>query len=157
MEGAYKTTLASITDLANLVGKELGVGPWMLMTQDRINHFADVTEDHQWIHIDDARAKEESPYGGTIAHGFLVLSLTPYLVGQTFSVEQRTMGINYGMDRVRFTNATKVGANIRARVSLLEYNQIPRGAKFKMKVVVEIQGEEKPACIAELISLAYIE
>jgi len=150
-----KTTLASVEDLKRYIGKELGVGPWMEITQERVDAFAEVTEDHQWIHTDPLRSRSESPYRATVAHGFLVLSLTPHLAEQTYVIKSRAMGINYGMDKVRFPNATKVGSNIRARVSVMEYTEIPRGAKFKMKVTVEIENEKKPACVAELISLVY--
>ena len=152
-----KIHLTTIADLKTYVGRELGVSPWMEITQQRVNLFADITEDNQWIHTDPKRCEVESPYGTSIAHGFLILSLTPHLISQTFSIAERVMGINYGMDKVRFPNATKVGAFIRARVAVMEYNQISKGAKFKLKVTVEIQHEQKPACVAELISLIYEE
>ncbi len=150
-----KTTLDDITDLEAYIGMELGLSPWMQISQERINTFAEVTEDLQWIHTDPKRSEIESPYGATVAHGFLVLSLTPHLIAQTFAVKKRSMGINYGMDKVRFPNATKVGSFIRARVAVMEYDRISKGTKFKLKVTIEIQHEQKPACVAELISLVY--
>ena len=150
-----KTIFNRTSELANYIGQDLGVSPWFQIEQSRIDDFARVTEDYQWIHLDVERAQTESPYGNTIAHGFLILSLMPHLVGQSFEISERSMGINYGMDRVRFTNAVKAGASIRARVSLAEYLEIKGGGKYKLNVVVEIKDEAKPACVAELIALVY--
>ncbi len=155
MSESFRTSVDRVSDLASFIDKELGVSAWMQVAQDRINQFADVTEDHQWIHLDIDRAKRDSPYGGTIAHGFLILSLTPHLASQTYHIKHKSMGINYGLDKVRFTNATRSGAFIRARVSLLEHRNITGGAKYKLKVVIEIKDEVKPACVAEMIALVY--
>ena len=152
---AYATRLRDVSELKNYVGKELGLTQWMPMTQERINTFADATEDFQWIHTDPKRSATLSPYKKTIAHGFLVLSMASKISYDTFSIENVAMGVNYGLDKVRFPNATKSGAYFRGRVSLIESNEIPGGAKYKMGIVFELKGEEKPACIAEFIAIAY--
>lgn len=151
----YATKLEHLSELASLVGKELGLTEWVTIDQQRIDDFAKTTEDEQWIHVDAERSAKESPYKKTIAHGFLVLSLASKFTYETFSVGDVTMGVNYGMDKVRFPNATPVDAQIRGRISLMEYKAIPGGAKYKMKVVFEINGQEKPACVAEFLAMAY--
>lgn len=152
---AYSTTISSLSELPNYVGKELGLTEWMPIEQDRINKFADVTEDRQWIHIDQEKSAAFSPYKKTVAHGFLVLSMASKIAYDAFSIENIAMGVNYGLDKVRFTSATKSGALLRGRVSLLECSAIPGGAKYKMNIVFELKGEEKPACVAEFIAIAY--
>ena len=152
---AYSTTISSLNELPNYVGKELGLTEWMPIEQDRINKFADVTEDRQWIHIDQEKSAAFSPYKKTVAHGFLVLSMASKIAYDAFSIENIAMGVNYGLDKVRFANATKSGALLRGRVSLLECSPIAGGAKYKMNIVFELKGEEKPACVAEFIAIAY--
>jgi acyl dehydratase len=138
--------------LASLIGSELGVSDWFEITQERIDAFADATEDHQWIHVDRERASA-GPFGRPIAHGFLTLSLLPFLSGQIpLPVEQPKMGINYGLDKVRFIAPVPVGSNVRARAVLSEVTEIPRGVQVKRTVTVEVEGSEKPACVAETIS-----
>jgi len=138
--------------LASLIGSELGVSDWFEITQGRIDAFADATEDHQWIHVDRERALA-GPFGRPIAHGFLTLSLLPFLSGQIpLPVEQPKMGINYGLDKVRFIAPVPVGSNVRARAVLSEVTEIPRGVQVKRTVTVEVEGSEKPACVAETIS-----
>ena len=117
---AYATRLNNISELKDYVGKELGLSEWMPMTQKRINTFADATEDFQWIHLDAERTAKLSPYKKTIAHGFLVLSMASKISYDTFSIENVAMGVNYGLDKVRFPNATKSGSFFRGRVSLIE-------------------------------------
>ena len=151
----YSTTFKHLVDLKAHVGKELGLTEWIEMTQERINNFADTTEDHQWIHIDPEMSAKYSPYKTTIAHGFLVLSLASKMTYDTYKVEDVSMGVNYGLDKVRFPNATPVGALIRGRVSLLDYKDIPGGAQYVVKVVFELKGQEKPACVAEFVARAY--
>ncbi|MEM1322903.1 MAG: MaoC family dehydratase [Bacteroidota bacterium] len=152
---AYKTHFDHLVDMEAHVGKELGLTDWVQIEQDRIDAFATATEDHQWIHTDPEMARQLSPYKTTVAHGFLVLSLASKFTYDTYEVKDVGMGLNYGLDRVRFPNATPVGALIRGRITLLDYLKIPGGARIKMKVVFELKGEEKPACVAEIIGQAY--
>ena len=152
---AYATHLKHLADLEHYVGKELGLTDWRKMTQERINAFAEATEDFHWIHLDQERAAKESPYKTTIAHGFLVLSMASKMTYDTYSIGDVNMGVNYGLDKVRFPNATRSGALLRGRVSLMEYETIPGGAKYKVSVVFELEGQEKPACVAEFLAIAY--
>lgn len=152
---AYKTNFKRLADMKDWVGKELGLTEWMIIDQDRINTFANATEDHQWIHIDVERSKLESPYKTTIAHGFLVLSLASRFAYDAYAMDDVVMGVNYGLNKVRFPNATPAGAAIRGRVSLLNFEAIAGGAKYILKIVFEIKGQEKPACVAEFIAQAY--
>ena len=152
---AYSTRLTHLSDLKEYVGKELGLTEWIEMKQERINTFADATQDFQWIHLDEDKSAAFSPYKKTVAHGFLVLSLASKISYDAFSIENVAMGVNYGLDKVRFPNATKSGAFLRGRVSLLAYDEIPGGAKYKMRITFELKGEEKPACVAEFLAMAY--
>jgi len=152
---AYATRLTNTSELSAYIGKELGLTEWMPMTQQRINTFADATEDFQWIHTDVERSASFSPYKKTVAHGFLVLSMASKVSYDTFSIENVAMGVNYGLDKVRFPNATKSGNFFRGRVSLLECDEIKGGVKYKMVIVFELKGEDKPACVAEFIAIAY--
>ena len=152
---AYKSKFNSVDELENSLGKEIGLTNWYTMTQDQINTFADVTQDHQWIHIDKERCEKESPYKTPIAHGFLMLSMCSKIMFDSYELNNVGMVINYGLDKVRFTNATPSGSKYRGRVSLMEFNKNPTGAKYKIKVIIELDGKEKPACIAEFLALAY--
>lgn len=152
---AYSTHIAQLADLPKYIGKELGLTDWVQITQDRINTFADLTEDQQWIHIDAERSAKESPYGKTVAHGFLVLSLASKFAYETYSFGDVGMAVNYGLDRVRFPNATPVDALLRGRVSLMECKTITGGMRFKLKVEFELKDQEKPACVAEFLGQAY--
>lgn len=152
---AYSTSFKHLSNLKDYVGKELGLTEWLTISQERVNIFADNTEDRQWIHVDVERAKRESPYKTPIAHGFLILSLGPRLLSSAFKIDDVVIGINYGLDKVRFISATKVGAKLRARVTLVSFREIPNGARFKLLVRFELKDEEKPACIAEFISQCY--
>ncbi len=152
---AYSTEIAQLSELAHYLGKELGVSHYMKITQDMIDTFAKTTDDNQWIHIDPEKSAKYSPYKKTVAHGFLVLSLTSKFCFETFKIKDIAMGVNYGLDKVRFMNATPVGALLRARVSLMDFNPFDGGAKYKLKLVFELKGEEKPACVAEFIAQAY--
>ncbi|MGB1971618.1 MAG: MaoC family dehydratase [Flavobacteriaceae bacterium] len=151
----YSTQLSSVSELENFVGKELGLTEWITIEQERINVFADATEDQQWIHTDPEKSAAHSPYKKTVAHGFLVLSMASKITYEAFSIDNIAMGVNYGLDKVRFPNATKSGSALRGRVSLMAYDKIPGGAKYKMKIVFELKGEEKPACVAEFLAIAY--
>ena len=154
-ENAYSTKFKDLTELKNFIGKELGLTSWMQMSQKKIDDFAEITDDKQWIHTDPDKSALYSPYKKTVAHGFLVLSMVSRISFNAFSIKNVVAGINYGLDRVRFPNATKSDSAYRGRVSLMEFIVIPGGAKYKLKVEIEIKGEEKPACIAEFLALAY--
>ena len=147
--------MTTIRSLESRVGQEVGVSPWVEMTQERIDTFAKAIDDFQWIHVDRERAKG-SPFGGTIAHGFLTLSLLSHLSESTFSFSDRRMGVNYGLNRVRFTSPVPAGARVRARFSLLRYEKLDGdGVQVTWNVVVEIEGAQKPALVAEWIGRHY--
>ncbi|MEJ1969253.1 MAG: MaoC family dehydratase [Rhizomicrobium sp.] len=146
---------ATFETVAALAGQEIGVSDWVEITQDRINAFADATGDHQWIHVDVERAKALMPGGKTIAHGYLTLSLIPWLTGGMLKVEGVTRGINYGSNKVRFTNMVPVGSKVRARQKLLGAEPKAGGLQLTNEVTIEIEGQQRPACIAETISLIY--
>lgn len=145
--------VVTFEDLENHVGEVLSVSDWLTITQERINTFADATDDHQWIHVDVERATKEM--GGTIAHGYLTVSLIPFLTSQGFKVEGVTRGINYGSNKVRFTNIVPVGARVRAQQKLLEVKPRAGGKQLINEVTIEIEGQDRPACVAETISILY--
>ena len=130
------------------------MSPWVEIRQDRIDEFAKATGDFQWIHVDQARAKQ-SPFGGTIAHGFLTLSLLPMLTDAAFTITDRTMGINYGLNKVRFTSPVPVGSKIRGRFTLTRVDKIEGGVQTTWSVVVEREGESKPVMVAETLGRHY--
>jgi acyl dehydratase len=140
-------------DLPDLVGQETGVSDWLEITQERVNLFADATGDHQWIHVDVERANREM--GGPIAHGYLTLSLIPFLSGGLMPVKGVSRGINYGSDKVRFTNMVRIGKRVRLRQKLIGVEPKAGGLQIKNECTIEIEGEERPACIAETISILY--
>jgi len=141
--------------LKTLAGRELGVSDWFLVTQERISQFAAATEDHQWIHVDPERAVRESPFGGTIAHGFLTLSLIPYLAEQVFQVRGDRMRVNYGLNRVRFPAPVPAGSRIRARVALRAVKESADAVDAEVLVTVEGENAAKPCCVAEWIMRFY--
>ncbi len=143
----------AIGDLGGLVGQEVGVSDWVLVDQDRVNLFADATGDHQWIHVDVERATREM--GGPIAHGYLTLSLIPHLSAMVMRVTGVTRGINYGSDKVRFTNMVRVGKRVRLRQKLLSCQPKAGGLQIINECAIEIEGEDRPACVAETISIIY--
>lgn len=148
--------LASIEELKSLTGQELGVSDWLEVTQDMIAQFADLTHDPQWIHTDQDRARAESPFGTTIAHGFLTLSLVSYLTKQAVTVaEKQRMGINYGFNRVRFPAPVKSGARVRARVGVQSVKDLDGGFEIVWDVKVEAEGSSKPSVAAEWITRWY--
>jgi len=140
-------------DLPGLVGTEVGVSDWLQITQERVNLFADATGDHQWIHVDVERATRE--IGGPIAHGYLTLSLIPHLSEGMLAVKGVTRGINYGSDKVRFTNMVRVGKRVRLRQKLIGVEAKAGGVQIKNLCTIEIEGEERPACVAETMSVLY--
>ena len=152
---AFKTVIPKLSDLQNYIGKEIGISEWIEITQDRIDSFGEVTEDMQWIHVNPEMSRKHSPYKTTVAHGFLVLSLGPKITYETMQIQNVAMGVNYGLNKVRFTSATPVGAFVRGKITLSEYKEIPGGARYTMQITFEIKGQEKPACVAEWIGQAY--
>ena len=138
------------------MGRELGVSDWFLVSQERISQFAAATEDHQWIHEDRERAARESPYGGTIAHGFLTLSLIPYLAEQVFQVRGDRMRVNYGLNRVRFPAPVPAGSRIRARVALRALKESADSVDAEVLVSLEGENVAKPCCVAEWIMRFYM-
>jgi acyl dehydratase len=148
-------TFETLADLARQVGEEVAVSDWLTITQEQVNLFAQATGDHQWIHVDVERAKQ-GPFGAPIAHGFLTLSLLPKLIESSLAVRQSRMGVNYGLNKVRFTAPVPVGSRVRARVTLLAADAIDnKGYQFTWNVVIELDGSSKPACVAESINRRY--
>jgi acyl dehydratase len=146
----------TINDYAAQIGKEIGVSDWVLVDQDRINKFADATGDHQWIHIDVERAKKDMPGGKTIAHGYLTLSLIPFLTKKIAHVKKVSRGINYGSNKVRFTSPVPAGARVRARQKLIAAEPVQgNGMRFTNEITIEIEGQERPACVAEVMAIQY--
>ena len=142
-------------EIAKHVGEEMGVSEWVKVDQERVNNFAEATGDHQWIHIDVERAKRELPTKGTIAHGYLTLSLIPMLSSQIMRIDGVSRGINYGSNKVRFTNMVATGARVRARQKLLSAEPKSGGMQLTNEVSIEIEGQERPACVAETIRLVF--
>jgi acyl dehydratase len=138
--------------LKELVGREVGVTDWTVVTQERINQFAEATGDHQWIHLDQERARRDSPYKTTIAHGFLTLSLLSQFIKQVIELRGLRMAINYGLNRVRFPSAVLSGAKVRARVTLQSTKDLPDGVEATWLVTIETEGGGKPACVAEWLT-----
>ena len=149
------STTTTMAELPGLVGQELGTSDWHEVTQDAVNLFADATGDHQWIHVDVERAKAESPYGGPIAHGFMTLSLLVPLVSSAYRITDSTMGVNYGLNKVRFPAPVPVGSKVRARVVLQDCQEIAGGVQNTLAVTIEREGGDKPVCIAEWVTRAY--
>lgn len=144
-----------LSEIKELVGSHLGYSDWLEITQERINTFADATGDHQWIHVDPERAKD-GPFGTTIAHGYLTLSLGPVLFPSVATVTGTTMGLNYGCEKIRFLNPVKTGSNVRLGAELTQVDEIAgNGAQVYMKFTFEIEGEEKPAAVADIIFRYY--
>jgi acyl dehydratase len=144
----------ALADLPALVGQELGASAWMGVEQERIDLFADATDDHQWIHTDPARAAE-GPFGATIAHGYLTLSLLPVLVGQAFSLTGVSRRVNYGLDKVRFPSPVRVGSRVRVVVTLRSAEPSGDGLQVGLRCVVGIEGADRPACVADTVTLVY--
>jgi acyl dehydratase len=144
----------TIAEFKDLVGQEIGVSDWITVTQERIQLFADATNDHQWIHLDAERAKA-GPFGTTIAHGFLTLSLLPEMAASAFGVRETRMGVNYGLNKVRFPAPVPSGSRLRGRFKLVGYEPLEGGAQLTVQVTMEREGSDKPVCIAESIGRRY--
>jgi len=147
--------LASLRDLKDRVGEEVVVSGWLEMTQERINGFAEATGDHQWIRVDPERARRESPFGVPIAHGFLTLSLLSKFLSESVRFSQSKMGVNYGINRLRFTAPVPVGARIRARLTVKRLEELQGGVQVTWAVVLEREGSDKPCLIAEWLTRRY--
>lgn len=148
-------TLETLADMAALVGQEVAVSDWITITQEQVNLFAQATGDHQWIHVDVEKARA-GPFGGPIAHGFLTLSLIPRFFDLSMQIRQSRMGVNYGLNKVRFTAPVPVGSRVRGRMKLLECKPIDNnGMQMTWEVTVELEGSAKPACVAESLSRRY--
>lgn len=152
-----KRTLESPDSLKELVGQEIAVTDWFNVTQERIQQFADATLDHQWIHVDVERARRESPFRAPIAHGFLTLSLLPHFMHEAFQIKDGIkLGVNYGLNRVRFVSPVRAGSNIRARIALQSLKEVPpNGVEVVFNATVEVEGGEKPCCVAEWVARYY--
>ena len=144
-----------LSEISQHIGQETGVSEWVLIDQDRVNKFADATGDHQWIHIDVERAKRELPTKGTIAHGYLTLSLIPFLASKISRIDGVSRGVNYGSNKVRFANMVPVGSRVRARSKMIAAEPKGPGMQITNEVTIEIEGQERPACVAETISVVY--
>jgi acyl dehydratase len=147
-------TISGLDELKRAEGDDLGTSDWHEVTQEAIDAFADVTGDHQWIHVDPERAKE-TPFGGTIAHGYYTLSLAPMLTEQVMSLEGFAFAVNYGLDKVRFPAPVPVGARVRATVKLASLEEIPGGAQIALELTFEVEGGAKPACVAQTLARVY--
>lgn len=154
-EATPLTRYAHLTDLKALVGQDIGCSGWMQVDQPRINQFAQATGDHQWIHIDPVRAAA-GPFGTPIAHGFLTLSLLPALFETAFAIDDVRMGVNYGLNRVRFMSPVPVGSRVRGRFRLVSYEVLEGGAQLTVDATIELEGAAKPACVAQTVSRRYV-
>jgi acyl dehydratase len=148
-------TVVDLAQLGGMVGREVATSDWLVVTQDRIDAFADATADHQWIHVDAARAKAETPFGTTIAHGFLTLSLVSALMRDAITVEGLRMTLNYGLNRVRFVSPVPSGSRLRARIALGKVEGLGDSTQATWNVTIEREGSEKPAVVAEWIVRYY--
>ncbi len=142
-------TVNGIDELRELVGQKLGPSDWREVTQEQIDKFAEVSGDDQWIHVDVERAKEESPFGGPIAHGYLTLSLLVPMIAQVLTVTDQTMGVNYGLNKVRFPAPVPVGSKVRLSATLKDVEEVAGGLQLTLAAVIEREGGNKPVCIAE--------
>ena len=144
-----------LKELRTMIGQELGVSGWHLVTQEEINRFADATHDHQWIHVDAERAERESPFGAAIAHGYYTLALVPYLLSQAFTVTGIRLGVNYGLDRLRFPAPLKIGQSVRARALVQNVEDVAGGVQVLLQVTWEAKESRRPVCIADLVYRYY--
>ena len=149
------TTTTTMTELPSLTGQELGTSDWVEVTQERVNTFADATDDHQWIHVDVERATAESPFGGPIGHGYLTLSLLIPMWSQVLTVTDSTMAVNYGLNKVRFPSPVPVGSRIRLTATLKDVEEVAGGLQVTAAAVIEAEGATKPVCIAEPVFRFY--
>ena len=151
-----QTTLEGVDGVLAAVGTHLGHSEWMTITQERVDLFAEATDDHQWIHVDPERAQRESPFGGPIAHGYLTLSLVTPLVGQIIDATGFRMGVNYGAEKIRFPSPVPVGGRVRASATLDEATPFEGGVQLNLKVTIEVEGQEKPAMVGSILFRRYV-
>jgi acyl dehydratase len=151
-----QTTLEGVDGVLAAVGTHLGHSEWMTITQERVDLFAEATDDHQWIHVDPERAQRESPFGGPIAHGYLTLSLVTPLVGQIIDATGFRMGVNYGAEKIRFPSPVPVGGRVRASATLDEATPFEGGVQMNLKVTIEVEGQEKPAMVGSILFRRYV-
>ncbi|SDC37580.1 Acyl dehydratase [Geodermatophilus telluris] len=149
------TTTTTMAEVSGLLGRELGTSDWFEVTQERVDTFADATGDQQWIHVDVERARAESPFGGPVAHGYLTLSLLVPLFAQVLVVTDTAMGVNYGLGKVRFPSPVPVGSRVRLTATLTEVTEFAGGLQLTFAAVVEREGSDKPACVAEPVYRYY--
>jgi acyl dehydratase len=149
------TAIEGIEGLRDKIGVHLGYSDWHTVTQDQVDRFADATGDHQWIHVDVERAKRESPFGGPIAHGYLTLSLTPSLLPEIVTVSGVKLAVNYGCNRLRFPTPVPVGSRLRLGAKLNSLEDVPGGVQAIVEATYEVEGQEKPSCVAEIIFRYY--
>lgn len=147
-------TKLTVAELAEATGRQIGPGPWRVVNQSRIDTFADATEDHQWIHVDPDRARE-GPFGTTIAHGYLSLSMIPTLFEEMLEITDRRMGVNYGIDRLRFTAPVPSGSRVRLKATIGATRPKGDGVQFNVTVEMEIEGKDRPAFVGDIVLLAY--
>jgi len=150
-----RVEIRDVQELRSQIGREVAVSDWLAVTQERIDLFAEATEDRQWIHVDPGRAAAESPFGGTVAHGFLTLSLLPRLAADTLVLPETKLVVNYGLNRVRFPAPVRAGQRIRAHFSPAAVEEVPGGVQLTWTVTIEAEGSDKPACVAETVSRRY--
>jgi acyl dehydratase len=145
-------TFSTFEELQAATGEDIGSSEWVEITQERVDQFADATGDHQWIHVDVERAKD-GPFGGTIAHGYLTLSLVPWLGSQVFDLDTPGATLNYGVNKVRFPHPVPVGSRVRAQFTVGSVAEVRAGRQLTMTVTIEVEGQQKPACVAETVIL----
>ena len=150
-----KRLFKNLEELKNTVGQEIGVSDWHPVTQQAIQMFADATLDHQWIHVDPERARRESPFRGPIAHGYYTLSLAPYLLANIMDVEEKRMAVNYGLNKLRFTAPVPIPSQVRLRATLESVEEFKGGLQVYINLSFEVEGKDKPACVAEAIYRYY--
>ena len=151
-----QTTLEGVDGVLAAVGQPLGESEWVTITQERVDLFADATDDHQWIHVEPERAQRESPFGGPIAHGYLTLSLVTPLVGQIVDATGFRMGVNYGAEKIRFPSPVPVGGRVRASATLDEATPFEGGVQMNLKVTIEVEGQTKPAMVGSILFRRYV-
>ena len=147
--------IADLAETKALVGQEVAVSDWVAITQQRIDGFADATNDHQWIHVDAERCKRDSPYGTTVAHGFLTLAMVPAMLQNALRLADVGMAINYGLNKVRFPAPVPVGSRLRAHLTILAVHELAEGAQIDWGVTIEREGSDKPVCAAEFLMRRY--
>ena len=151
-----QTTVDGEEGVQSLVGQHLGYSDWVTITQEQVQQFADATGDQQWIHVDPERAKEQSPFGGPIAHGYLTLSLLPSLIPQIVTITGFSMGVNYGTEKVRFPSPVPVGARVRAGATMAAATPFEGGVQMNLKVTIEVEGQPKPAMVGSILFRRYV-